>query len=170
MISQVGPFNAQVYEGAFCSQPVQGNLERNFPSVLANAPGGLVAAPAGTIQGRFGWASATGIVNNTRVDATDVLGVVIPLQRLGPTWQFYDPVVNAWRIRGGINLTLMAQGDFWLRFAGGAYTGTPVYASLVDGSAISGETDGAELTRWLVCSNAAPGCLAKVSSYATFGG
>lgn len=163
------PLVPQAYEGAFASLPLQNNLERVFPSVLCGQ-GGFVSSTPGTIQGRFGWGNVdTREVANTRLDATDTLGVVIPLERYGASWQFYDRLVRGYRIRPGLNMTLMAQGNFWLRFAGGASAGNPVYASLVDGTAISGETDGAELTPWFVCSNANPGALAMVSTYAKFG-
>lgn len=170
MIGPYSPLYPQVYEGAFASLPLQANLERNFPSVLCGAGGFVSCSPLGTLQGRFGWGDiTTRQVNNARLNASDSLGVVIPLERYGPTWQYYDRSFNAYRIRAGLNMTLMAQGNFWLRFAGGAYAGQPVYASLVDGSALSGETDGAELTPWFVCSNAGPGRLAMVSTYAKFG-
>lgn len=172
-----GPLGAQVFEGAFASRATYQNGQNRFPSAPAGA-GAFVAQPGGTIQGRFGWGDpATGLVANTRVTSADQIGIVLPLQisngslvqGYGWSWQFWDPLVCAWRIRQGINLTLMAEGEFWLRFAGGAYTGESVYASLVDGSAISGQTDDAELTRFKVCSNAGPGCLAMVSPYAFFG-
>ena len=51
---------------------------------------------------------------------------------------------------------------------GQALYGNPVYASLTDGSALSGESDDSELTPWLVCSNAYPGQLAIVSTSAIF--
>lgn len=172
-----GALNVRAFEGAFASRAIFDNLETVFPSALAGA-GAYVAPAGGTIQGRFGWGNVpAGTVGNTRTDASDQLGMVLPLRAQsganvtgwGWTWQFYDPTVNAFRIREGLPVTLMSQGNFWLRFAGGAYTGEPVWASLVDGSAISGETVGAELTPWFVCSNANPGQLAIISTYAKFG-
>jgi hypothetical protein len=59
-------------------------------------------------------------------------------------------------------------GNFWLRFAGGALPGNSVYASLVDGSAVSGSAADCELTPWFVCSIAPPGQLAIVSTTAKF--
>lgn len=169
--------NTQVFEGAFASLPRYINGQPRMPSAPAG-PGGYVGQAGGTIAARFGWGNnAAHTVANTRTSAQDQLGVVVPLFSgygagvvgFGHSWQFYDPAVRAFRIRQGLPVTLMAKGDFWLRFAGGAYTGMPVYASLVDGSAIAGETTGAELTPWFVCSNA-PGCgLAMVSTNAHFG-
>jgi hypothetical protein len=166
-----------VYEGAFASIPRFINGQARMPSASPTA-GGFVAQAGGTIAGRFGWGNnASHQVANTRSSDHDQIGVVLPLASgygagvigFGRSWQFYDPLVRAFRIRQGINITLMTRGDFWLRFAGGAYTGMPVYASLVDGAALSGETDNAELTPWVVCSNAPPGCLAIVSTNARFG-
>lgn len=177
MIARYGALNTCVFEGAFVSPPQYMNGEARVASALAG-PGAYVAQPGGTIQARFGWGSAAdGLVANTRRGAADQLGVVLPLRAQsgalvigwGWSWQFFDPVVQAFRIREGLPVTLLAVGDVWLRFAGGAYAGQPVYASLVDGSAISGDTGGDELTPWFVCSNAAPGGLAKVSTYAKFG-
>lgn len=148
-----------------------------MPSAVATA-GGYVAQEGGTIAARFGWGNNDAhTVANTRTSAQDQLGVVIPLVSgygagvigFGRSWQFYDPAARAFRIRQGLPVTLMPRGDFWLRFVGGAYTGMPVYASLVDGSAIAGETADAELTPWFVCSNAPGGGLAMVSSSAYFG-
>lgn len=187
------PFNCTVsngvYEGAFASPPIAYNLELRAPfaSVLAGA-GVPRSNSAGSIQGRFGWLNpASGLVNNTRVSAADALGVVVPFRSLnganggvvggpwglaGPqaawTWQFYDPAVRAFRVRPGLVVTLHAAGNFWLRFAAGALYGNPVYASLVDGQAISGPADDAELTPWFVCSIAPPGTLAMVSTTAIF--
>jgi len=180
------------YEGAFASAPIAQNLEARAPfhSVTAG-PGAPRSNSPGTIQGRFGWLnSATGRVNNTRVDASDALGVVIPLRSLnganggvvggpralaGPqsawTWQFYDPTVTpcgGLRVRPGLVVTLHSRGNFWLRFAGGALYGQTVYASLADGSAISGAASSAEATPFLVCSTSPPGQLALVSSAAFF--
>ena len=179
------------YEGAFASQPIAQNLEARAPfrSVTAG-PGAPRSNTPGTIQGRFGWLnSASGLVNNTRLDASDAIGVVIPLRSLngsnggvvggsrgiaGPqaawTWEFLDYSVSppVLRIRPGLVVTLHGAGNFWLRFAGGALYGNSVYALLADGSAMSGPAGGAELTPFKVCSIASPGGLAIVSSTANF--
>jgi hypothetical protein len=180
------------YEGAFASAPVAQNLEPRAPfrSVLAR-PGGPVSNVPGTVQGRFGWYNGTtNRVNNTRETASDALGVVVPFRSLsgfnggvvgGPrgvaggaaswTWEFWDPSVTpagGLRIRPGLIVTLHTAGNFWLRFAGGAIYGNPVYASLLDGSAVSGPASNAEPTPWFVCSLAPPGQLARVSTTAIF--
>jgi hypothetical protein len=183
--------NIGIYEGAFASAPLAQNLELRAPfqSVTAG-PGAPRSNVPGTIQGRFGWLnSASGLVNNTRLDASDVLGVVIPFRSLnganggvvggprglaGPqaswTWEFIDRTVcpPVLRVRPGLVVTLHSRGNFWLRFPGGALYGNNVYANMADGTAVSGPSAGAELTPFKVCSIVAPGGLALVSSTAQF--
>jgi hypothetical protein len=180
------------YEGAFASQPLAQNLELRAPfSSVTAGPGAPRSNSPGTIQGRFGWLnSASGLVNNTRLDDSDALGVVVPFRNLnganggvvgGPrgiagaqaswTWEFYDPTVTpcgGLRVRPGLVVTLHKRGNFFLRFAGGALYGNPVYASLVDGSAVSGPASNCELTPWFVSSQCEPGQLAAVSTAAKF--
>jgi hypothetical protein len=143
---------------------------------VPSALGSWSAAPGGTIAARFGWANpATGLVSNTRITSADQIGIVPPISARGGvigagyTWQFYDPVVRAFRIRQGLGVTLIASGPMWLRFAGGAYTGQCIYASLDDGHAVSGSGANSELTPWVVASNAVPGALAIASTNAYFG-
>lgn len=164
------PLNAQVFEGAFVSPNPQYSVGGNppYPSAPAGAHA-FVAATGGLIQGRFGWGDpATGLAANAPAGAGPVLGVVVPQ---AGRWSrvFYDPTVNAYRIRQGLPVTLCTAGPFWLRFAAGANAGNPVYADTVDGHAVSGNTAGAVLTPWFVCTNTEPGGLAIVSSTAKFG-
>jgi hypothetical protein len=179
------------YEGAFASSVLGRNLEplAPFASVLAGV-GAWQAGPGGLLQGRFGWGNpATGLVSNSPTTPADSLGLVIPLQSVnyanggvvggpakfgGPqaawTWQTYDPQFKAWRMRQGIVATLMDTGNFWLRFAGGANYGDTVYASTVDGSAISGNPGAnAVMTAFkVVGGNRCGSCLVQVSSTAKF--
>lgn len=177
------------YEGAFASRVLGQNLELLSP--YASAPGGAGAwraGPGGLLQGRFGWGDPlTGCALNALVTPGSPLGVVLPLRSVnnanggvigGPSsfggpvaswsWETYDRVFKSWRLREGIVTTLMAAGNFWLRFAGGANYGDTVYASQMDGSAISGALDGAIETPWKVCSEASAGSLAMVSTTAKF--
>jgi len=178
------------YEGAFASPPLAQNLETRAPfaSVLTGQQAPRSNVP-GTIQGRFGWLSQSGLVNNTRLAASDRIGLVIPFRSLnganggvvgGPralagsqaswTWEFLDtttapPVL---RVRPGLVVTLHGRGNFWVRFAGGAVPGNTVYASLVDGSAISGPADNAEATPWSVITVTQPGALGIISTSVFF--
>lgn len=177
------------YEGAFASRVLGQNLETlaPFASVVAGSVA-FRAGPGGLLQGRFGFADpSTGYVFNAPVSDPYAFGVVIPLQSTnnanggviggparfgGPqarsTWQTFDRVAKAWRMREGIVATLMDTGNFWLKFAGGANYGDTVYASLTDGSAISGAAMGAVQTAFKVCQPGGPGCLVPVSSTARF--
>lgn len=120
------------------------------------------AGEDGLAAARFGWADhATGLAANERTSPAQQLGFVLPV--FGG--------INAVRIsrgvryiRPGLNVTLMAGGDFWVRFNSGAQAGQPVYASLVDGIPISGEAADAELTPWWVATDAEPGGLAIIST------
>jgi hypothetical protein len=180
------------FEGAFSSSPLAQNLELRAPfRSLTAGPSAPRSNIPGTIQGRFGWLnSESGLVNNTRVASDDAIGIVIPFRSLnganggvvgGPhglagaqnswTWEFWDPTATpcgGLRVRPGLVVTLHSRGNFWLRFAGGALYGNTVYASLADGSAISGPASNAEATPFKVCSIAAPGSLGIVSSAAFF--
>lgn len=182
----LGAFTGAPYEGAFTSRVINQSLDMMAP--FASVLGSFQAGPGGVLQGRFGYASPTaGSVRNFAPAGPYVFGVVVPLQSVnyanggviggsvrfgGPqarhTWQTYDRLARAWRMREGIVATLMDSGNFWLRFAGGANYGDTVYASLTDGSAISGSTEGAIQTAFKVISPVGPGSLARVSSTARF--
>lgn len=179
------------YEGAFASRVISQNLETlaPFASVLAGG-GAWRAGNGGLLQGRFGWGNpTTGLVLNSPTTPGDAFGVVIPLQSVnnanggvvgGPTrfggpaaawtWQVYDPLYKAFRLRQGIVATLMDRGNFWLKFAGGANYGDTVYASTVDGSAISGDPGtNAVMTVFKVVGEGGCGSrLVRVSSTAKF--
>lgn len=184
-----GPLGA--FEGAFASRVLGQNLETlaPFASSLAGA-GSWRAAPGGLLQGRFGFGDySTGLVTNSAPAGPYELGVVIPLNSTnnangdvvgGParyggrlarwTWQTFDKTAKAWRLREGLMATLMPNGNFWLRFAGGANYGDTVYASTVDGSAVSGPGVANTVpTAFKVCGNGScAGGLVVVSSSAKF--
>lgn len=184
---QQGSFG--LYEGAFCSPVLGQNLETLGPYASGlSGSGSFVAGPGGVLQGRFGFADpSTGHVLNSQTTPADAFGVVIPLQSVnaanggvvggpqslgGPmarwTWQTWDAVNKAWRLREGLISNLMPAGNFWLKFANGANYGDIVYASITDGTAQSGVTDGCIETVFRVIDNAAPNNLARVSSTARF--
>lgn len=166
MFGTPGALGTQVFEGAFIYAP----YTRMPPTVVAGA-GGLVAGTGGIAQGRFGWADlTTGLVTNARTAAAQARGLVMP-QMGGWSKIYTDPAApSVLRIRQGLALTLAAGGNFWVRFPGGAFVGESCYADIVDGHAVSGYAVGAELTPWRVVSSANPGELAKISTYAYFGG
>lgn len=65
----------------------------------------------------------------------------------------------------GYEVTLATAGDFFVAFPGGAIAGQRVYASILDGSPVSGDTPGTEITPWVAMQNAAPGELCVISSW-----
>lgn len=178
------------YEGAFASRILGQNLETlaPFASSLAGS-GAWRSPPGGLLQGRFGFGDySTGLVANAAPAGPYELGVVIPLESTnnangnvvggparfgGPwarwTWETWDKTARAWRLRQGLMATLAPNGNFYLRFAGGANYGDTVYASLVDGTAVSGGgVANTVVTNFKVCGKGSPGCLVVVSSSAKF--
>lgn len=158
---------AFAYEPPFYWQPPGGPP---YPSILATEDAltaGVMPGQLGIAAGRFGWANpANGIALNARTTAQDQLGVVIPRR---VNWEAaYWSRGSRW-LRAGFGVTLISRGAFWLKFPAGAFRGDPVYASLVDGTAVSGAgTDDTELTKYFVTFGCTPGGLAQVSSYANF--
>ena len=162
-----GPLTAGIAEGAF-AYPQRPNMPNGGP-MYPSAPVPTVAAPGGVIQGRFGFYDpTTQYVWNVPTGPEPLVGVVLPQ---AGTWQrlYFDCVAMGWRVRAGYPVTLCTGGGFWLRFPDGAVAGQACYASAVDGTAVSGQPSGNVVTPWTVCSNAAPGGLARVSSTAKFG-
>lgn len=146
-----------IFEGSFAS-------DNPRAVILAGVSSFRAAAPDGLAVGVFGWADAdTGYAANERTAAHQTLGFVIPV------YAGYCPVFQRTGcrsfVRPGYQVTLCSGGDFWAKFDAGAEPGQPVYASPVDGSAISGYVAGAELTRWTVATAAAPGELAIITTY-----
>lgn len=142
------------FEGAFASTNPRAVLLAGSLMYRAGEDGLAVA--------RFAWADpVTGFAANERTSPGQLLAFVLPI---------FDGR-NAVRIsrgvryiRPGLGVTLMTGGDFWARFEAGASAGQPVYASPVDGSVISGEADGAELTPWVVVNDTDAGGLAIIST------
>lgn len=175
------------YEGAFASRVLGQNLETLAP--FASSLGTWRAAPGGLLQGRFGFGDySTGLVTNAAPAGPYELGVVVPLESTnnangnviggparfgGPwarwTWETWDKTAKAWRLRQGLMATLSPNGNFYLRFAGGANYGDTVYASLIDGTAVSGAGGvNTVATAFKVSAPGRPGSLVVVSSSAKF--
>lgn len=184
-----GSIGGRVYEGAFASRILAENLETLAP--FMSSAGTWQAPTGGLLQGRFGFGDyPTGLVYNAPVDpnAPYELGVVIPLESTnnangnvvggpsrfgGPlarwTWETWDKTAKAWRLRQGLMVTLAPNGNFYLRFAGGANYGDTVYASLIDGTAVSGSgVANTVATNFKVCGQGGPRQLVVVSSSAKF--
>lgn len=140
-------------------------------TVNAGPAGSLRAGIGGTSIGRFGWAGVDGVVMNVRLAAADLIGVVLPQFGPGVDWRrvFYDDASFTYKIREGMNMAMLARGNVWVRFPGGATPSQPVYANPLDGTAISGYSLAGELTPWSVASPAAPGELAIISTRSMYG-
>lgn len=136
-------------------------------TVVGGRAGSFVAGAGGVGVGRFAWGRADGRVFNARNSPEDLLGLVVP--RIGPgvDWRvvYYDDATRTWRIREGLVLSMLASGNVWVRFPLGAIPGQPVYANVLDGSALSGYSDDGELTPWSVISPAAAGGLAIITTW-----
>jgi hypothetical protein len=120
------------------------------------------AGPDGLAVARFAWANPdTGEAANARTAPNQLLGFVLPVLNGITAVRVARGVRYA---RPGVGVTMMAGGDYWAKFDNGAVAGDRVYASLVDGSAISGEAGAAEATPWYVVTNVGPGGLAIIST------
>lgn len=170
-----GALAVSAVEGALFLPPDfnPGNPSRAPFTTFPAGAGALVAAVGGVALGRFGWVSGRRL-SNVRLDELQPIGVVIP-PFVSPwlnTWQrnYWDADTRTYRAREGTEAQLLTRGSVWARFAGGAFPGQQVYASIVDGSAISGYADDAQLTSWSVVTSADPGALALISTSVFYNG
>lgn len=146
--------------------PLNGAFASRNPRTVLLAGGGFfrAAAPDGLVMARFGFADPlTGLAANYRTYDRELLG-------------FVQPVAGRWRlnmrdcraIRPGYEVTLFARGDFYVQFPSGAERGQIVYASVLDGTPISGEATDAEPTPWEVAYGCNPGELAIIQPRSMF--
>jgi hypothetical protein len=143
--------------------PAEGYFASPNPaSVLLAGPVAFRAGVDGVAVARFGFADhSTGLVDNARTNAKQSLGWVFPVINGTSSIRVSRGQRYA---RPGVGLTLMQAGDYWARFMAGAMAGAVVYASTVDGQAISGQSGAAEATRWYVATDCGPGGLAIIST------
>jgi hypothetical protein len=128
---------------------------------------GYVSGPSDTIMGHFVWADPIeGTVANTRTAPWQLLRWLAPVRG---DWNRVYFQNGFWYLRSGLPASLVEVGDLRVRFAAGAQAGSSVYASLVDGGAISGVALNAELTPWFVTKNGNPGSFTNISTWSTFG-
>lgn len=114
----------------------------------------------GVEVGAFAWANpSTGRVENTRYSVDHPIGLVLPLAGHVTVPRFWGVIPP------GYEITLAVSGDFFVVFPNGATRGQRVYASIFDGTPISGETPDAQATPWYVLNEAAPGGLAIISTW-----
>lgn len=128
--------------------------------LLAGALAYRAAGPEGVEIGVFGWADPeNGLADNVRTAVRQRLGLVLPqsgFRTIPPLWDVIPP---------GYEVSLAVAGDFWVRFPGGATAGQRVYASILDGMPLSGETPNSEPTPWVVMTSAGPGEMSIISSW-----
>lgn len=143
--------------------PAEGYFASPNPaSVLLAGPIAWRAGPDGLAVARFGFADFnSGLATNARTSAKQMLGWVFPVVNGNSAVR----VCRGQRyVRPGVGVTMMAAGDYWARFLAGAMAGAVVYASTVDGTAISGQSANVEATRWYVATDCGPGGLAIIST------
>lgn len=145
--------------------PIEGRFYFRATTLVGPAAT-LVAGVGGAGIARFGWADADGRVTNARALPTDLLGLVVAQSG---DWRriYWDNATRSWRIRQGMNLTMLtAAPGVWVRFPGGV--GAPnvrVYTSPLDGIPVAGDTGGLEVTPWVVARPIGPGGLSLITTW-----
>jgi hypothetical protein len=116
---------------------IEGDWASSNPraSMLAGE-GALVAGAAPVTVGRFGWASAAGLVSNSFPGAGARVGFIGIHQQVALITSYLGGFSMA--VQPGYEMTLHDTADVWMRFAAGATVGQKVFANYADGSAISG--------------------------------
>lgn len=130
--------------------PIEGRYFFRASSLVPPVEAGFAAGVGGASIARFGWADADGRVTNARASDTDLLGLVV---YQGGDWRrvYWDETARAWKIREGMNLTLLARAPgVWVRLGNLGYANAPVYTSPLDGVAYAGQADGLIATPWRV--------------------
>lgn len=160
-----------MYSALAASPAVEGAVVCGTYNIMRTVAGGPPGSPragvGGAAIGRFGWMSTEGSVRSERTSPFDTQGLVLPFEIPFADWRavYFDTVSNTWRIREGLALSMLLQGNVWVRFPYGAYVGQRVYANVLDGAPISGDTPDGELTPWSVVTNARAGELAIISTW-----
>jgi len=134
-------------------------------SLIAGGEASLIAGAGGVSIGRFGWADAGGSVLNARSSSSDRIGLVL---NQGGDWRrvFWDETTRTWKIREGMNLTLMtgAMGAY-VRLDGGGDYNAQIYADPVDGRVVAAYADGLEPTRWRLVRPRGPNGLSLITTW-----
>lgn len=121
---QVNQYPAPAVEGDFASS-------NPYASVVAG-PNALVSGANGVIVGHFAWQDANGLVSNA--------GSGVPTGFCHRDLQALNFVLLSEAtmvVPEGYPITLMSEGDFWVRCGSPATVGQKIFASLGDGSAIA---------------------------------
>lgn len=147
--------------------PVSGVYYNRAASVVPGAEGGMRAGAGGVSVGRFAWAAPDGSVLNSRTSAQDVIGLVA-IQYGDWRRVFWDEVSRIWKIRQGMNMTLI-QGAPGVRVKldVGASWAQRIYADPLDGRLVAGYALGLESTRWSAVHSCGPGGLGFITTWNT---
>jgi hypothetical protein len=120
----------------------------------------LPAGDDGVEVGVFAWVDPdTGKVENTRYSNDYSIGFVLP------TADYEALPLYSNTVPPNCQVSLAVKGEFFGRFRHGSKVGDRVYASVLDGSLISGEAPLAQATSWYVISDVPPGGLAIISTW-----
>lgn len=125
--------------------------------------GQLTSGQLGVTVGRFAWADANGVVNNSPPAVGGRIGFVHKDQpALITTWLAESTML----VPAGLPVTVHDRADVWCRFAAGATIGQKVYANYADGTAVAHATGSAD--QW---TSTASSIAEETSSFtATFSG
>lgn len=147
--------------------PVSGVYYNRVASIVPAVESGLRAGAGGVSIGRFGWATPDGRVFNSRTSAQDVLGLVA-IQNGDWRRVFWDEVSRTWKIREGLNLTMLSGGPgVWVKLDNGGGWQDRIYADPVDGRLVAGYSAGLETSRWSVAAPVGPGGLSLITTWNT---
>jgi hypothetical protein len=145
--------------------PLEGYYYFRATSLVPPVAGGFAAGVGGAGIARFGWSDTDGRVTNARASGADTLGLVA---YQSGDWRriYWDDATRSWRIREGMNLTLLAAAPgVWVRIPGGAFPQARVYTSPLDGVPVAGYADGLEITPWVVARPIGPGGLSLITTW-----
>lgn len=129
---------------------------------ILGAPGQFVAPASGIVVGNICWADITTGTVTQGYTATYQMAM-LHRENNALITAFLGEAVYV--VNPGLPLALFVQGDFWGKFAGGAAPGDKVYAHPTTGALQNSNAGGAILTPWIVCSVAAAGDIAKISTW-----
>ncbi len=145
--------------------PISGVYYNRATSVVSGSEVGLRAGAGGVAIGRFGWAEPDGTVSNARLSAAGVIGLVVIQQG---DWRrvYWDTATRSWRIRQGLNLTMLsAAPGILVHIPNGAQWNQRVYTSPLDGIPVAGYAVGLEPTRWAVGKPCTAGGLSLLTTW-----
>jgi hypothetical protein len=145
--------------------PISGVYYNRASSVVSGSEVGLRAGAGGVAIGRFGWAEPDGTVSNARVSDAGVIGLVV-IQSGDWRRVYWDGTTHTWRIREGLNLTMLsAAPGILVHIPNGAQWNQRVYTSPLDGIPVAGYAVDLEPTRWAVGKPHTPGGLSLLTTW-----